>query len=117
MSVRMDREMNSFAECGKNVTIGWRSTFQFENIHKGNSVAIAYGASFIATRAKIYIGNYVMFGPNVTIRGGNHMIDYVGKFMFDVNEKLPENDQDVIIFDDVWVGCNAITLKGVQIDR
>lgn len=30
-------------------------------------------------------------------------------------EKLPENDQDVIIEDDVWVGQNAIILKGVRV--
>ncbi len=30
-------------------------------------------------------------------------------------EKLPENDQDVIIEDDVWIGQNAIILKGVRI--
>ena len=31
------------------------------------------------------------------------------------DEKLPENDQDVIIEDDVWIGQNAIILKGVRV--
>jgi acetyltransferase-like isoleucine patch superfamily enzyme len=30
-------------------------------------------------------------------------------------DKLPENDKDVIIEDDVWVGTGAIILKGVTI--
>jgi maltose O-acetyltransferase len=65
----------------------------------------------------IYIGNYVMFGPIVTIRGGNHRFDMIGKYMYNVKEteKLPENDQDVVIEDDVWVGCNVTILKGVTI--
>jgi acetyltransferase-like isoleucine patch superfamily enzyme len=37
--------------------------------------------------------------------------------MFDVHEKLPENDLDVVIEDDVWVGANVLILKGVKIGR
>jgi len=33
------------------------------------------------------------------------------------DEKLPENDKDVIIEDDVWVGCNVTILKGVIIGK
>lgn len=60
-----------------------------------------------------------MFGPNVTIRGGNHRTDLVGRYMITVKdvEKLPENDKDVIIEDDVWVGCNVTILKGVIISK
>lgn len=37
--------------------------------------------------------------------------------MFDVIEKLPENDLPVVIDDDVWVGSGAIILKGVHVGR
>ncbi len=37
--------------------------------------------------------------------------------MCDVIEKRPEDDQDVIIDDDVWVGSGAIILKGVRVGR
>lgn len=82
-------------------------------------MSIGNRASFIASIANIYIGNYVMFGPNVTIRGGNHRTDLVGRYMITVKdvEKLPENDKDVIIEDDVWVGCNVTILKGVIISK
>jgi len=58
-----------------------------------------------------------MFGPNVTIRGGNHNTSVVGSYMFDVKVKRPEDDQPVIIEDDVWVGCGVTILKGVTIGR
>jgi len=60
-----------------------------------------------------------MFGPNVSIHGGNHRTDLIGRYMIDIrlDEKLPENDQDVVIEDDVWVGANAIILKGVTIGQ
>jgi acetyltransferase-like isoleucine patch superfamily enzyme len=58
-----------------------------------------------------------MFGPNVSVHGGNHRHDIIGKYMIDIklDEKLPENDQDVIIEDDCWIGTGAIILKGVTI--
>ncbi|MRS03355.1 hypothetical protein EG832_09060 [bacterium] len=58
-----------------------------------------------------------MFGPNVTIRGGDHNTSKIGYFMFDVHEKRPKDDQPVFIEDDVWVGAGAIILKGVTIGR
>jgi acetyltransferase-like isoleucine patch superfamily enzyme len=60
-----------------------------------------------------------MFGPEVTIRGGSHVIEYVGRFMKDIrdDEKRPEDDLGVIIEDDVWVGTRAIILHGVHIGR
>lgn len=71
----------------------------------------------LSTRANVYIGDDVMFGPGVTIITGNHRTDLVGKAMKSVTdeEKLPENDEDVIIENDVWVGANAMILKGVTI--
>ncbi len=58
-----------------------------------------------------------MFGPNVTIRGGNHASHIIGKYLFDYTDadKLPEDDEPVIIEDDVWVGTGAIILKGVRV--
>ena len=57
-----------------------------------------------------------MRAPGVVIRGA-HRYDLVGKTMIEVteDERLPENDQDVIIEDDVWIGQNAIILKGVRV--
>jgi len=58
-----------------------------------------------------------MFGPNVTVVAGNHNTSQMGRFMYDVTEKRSEDDQDVVIEDDVWVGCGAIILKGIRIGR
>ncbi|MBR2376633.1 MAG: acyltransferase [Clostridia bacterium] len=107
-----------FNKCGKNVSIGKNCTFAgYENITVGNDVYIGPNACFLTTNAKIIIGNKVMLANEVAIVTGNHRIDVLGKYMFDVKEKLPENDEDVIIEDDVWVGLRAIILKGVKIGR
>ena len=58
-----------------------------------------------------------MFGPNVTIITGNHRIVISGRPMISLTDKdkLPENDQDVVLEGDNWIGANVTILKGVRI--
>ena len=109
-----------FLECGKNVHFNpINSDFFYRHITIGDDVQIGSHASFIASIAYIHIGSKVRFGPHVTIRGGDHVIDRVGVFMYDITdaEKGEGYDNDVIIEDDVWVGTNVTILKGVTVGR
>jgi acetyltransferase-like isoleucine patch superfamily enzyme len=108
-----------FGSSGDNVSFDPRGTYTFENIYLGSHVNLGARACLIASRSRIQIGNHVMFGPDVTIRGGNHRIDVVGKYMDEVtdNDKLPQNDLGVVVEDDVWVGQGAVLLGGVTVGR
>ena len=111
---------HQFAGCGENVVFyPTMSDIYYRNVVVGNNVFIGPGASFMALISSIKIGDKVMFGPNVIIRGGNHSTHIIGKFLADYRtaDKLPEDDQPVIIENDVWVGTGAIILKGVTIGR
>lgn len=111
----MPIKKSMFAEYGKNVYLGKNSEITFKNVYLGENVSIGINAVFMSTLARIIIKNNVMFGPGVTIITGDHRTDVIGKYMIDVNDKLPENDKDVIIEDDVWIGSNVTILKGVTI--
>ena len=108
-----------FRRCGSNVVIGHGGIFSYSSIELGDFIYIGPYATFSAAKSKIIIKNKVMFGPHVKIMGGDHRTDVVGRYMFDIgeSEKLPENDADVIIESDVWIGTNAVILKGVTIGR
>ena len=106
-----------FRQCGGNVKFGHGCQFSYECIELGNDVYIGPGANFMSAISSIRVGNKVMFGPGVTIMGGDHRTNVIGSYMWDIKEKLPENDQDVVIEDDVWIGANALILKGVRIGR
>lgn len=109
-----------FAACGTEVYFTpYDSEMTYENMYLGNNVYIGPKADMVATRSKIIIGNHVVFGPHVSIRGGDHRTDIVGKFIDEVgdNMKLPENDADVILEGDNWIGMNVTILKGVTIGR
>jgi acetyltransferase-like isoleucine patch superfamily enzyme len=71
----------------------------------------------LAALSQIRIGNHVMFGPEVAIIGGNHNTTIPGRFMTQIHDKTANDDLDVIIEDDVWIGARAIILRGVTIGR
>ena len=104
--------------CGSNVRFSaLTSDFTYRNLTIGNDVYIGPHALFLCTESQIFIGNKVLFGPHVTIIGGDHRITDVGRFIYDVLDKHPEDDQDVHIEDDVWIGTNTTLLKGVTVGR
>lgn len=108
------------ATCGEHVCFTpWNSVFSFDTMYLGNYVNIGYNADMVATLSKIIIGDHVMIGPNVSIRGGDHRTDIVGKYvdMVGDEDKLPENDGDVVFEGDNWIGMNSTILKGVTIGR
>ncbi len=105
-----------FARCGKNVKFNPFDRFSYGTIQMGSDVYIGPGACISGLKG-VRIGNKVLFGPNVTILGGDHNTSIVGAYMFDVSVKRPEDDLAVTIEDDVWIGANATILKGVTIHR
>lgn len=108
---------SAFRRHGKHFIFDPADEFTYDDIEVGDYVSIGSGAEFLAKESKIIIGNKVLFGPEVTIIGGNHNTSVVGRFMYDVLEKRPGDDQDVIFEDDIWVGSCAIILKGVRVGR
>lgn len=110
----------NMGRCGSNVVFyPSNSTFSFENMYVGSNVYIGRNADFVATRSKIIIRDHVVFGPHVSIRGGDHRVDIIGEYVDMVTDemKLLENDQDVCFEGDNWVGMNVTILKGVVIGR
>ena len=108
-----------FGSHGRNFWFDPAGDYNFSNIHVGHDVSLGRRPSLSAVHSKIVIGNKVMFGPEVSIKAGNHNTSLVGRFMADIgeNEKRPEDDRGVVIEDDVWVGTRVIILDGVTIGR
>lgn len=117
--IRLPLMKKELLACGSNVYIGKDADITLHNVVIGNNVYLGTNTKIISTRAKTIIGNDVMFGPGVTIITGNHRTDVIGRTMISIteNEKLPENDENVIIEDDVWLGANVTVLKGVTIGK
>lgn len=81
------------------------------SISIGDYVSINRGVKIFNSsfkNCKIFIGNNVRIGPEVKILGGTHNYFY---------KDLPDIGKDVIINNDVWIGCDAIIMPGVEIGQ
>lgn len=109
---------SALGKCGKGVSLGrGMKMYGAGNIIAGNDVSIGDGCLFMCTRAKIKIGDHVMFGPQVTVITGGHRMDLVGRYMTTVTneEKNPEDDRDVVFEGDNWIGAGVTVLRGVTV--
>lgn len=109
---------SSLGKCGHNVRIGKNfKASGIKNILIGENVALGANNLFMTTKARIYIGNNVMTGPNVSMITGGHRYDIKNCPMINIgdSDKRPEDDQDIILEGDNWIGAGATILKGVTL--
>lgn len=110
----------TMGHCGHNVMIK-PSTSIFkgiENIYLSDDIRIARYAVIYTTNAKVYIGSKVEIAPYLKIISGNHRIDAIGHYIFDGDvPKRKQDDKDIIIEGDNWIGINVTILQGVTIGR
>lgn len=101
-----------FLSCGKKVNIATNARF-------GTGFGIEIGNySGIGVNCKvpnnIYIGDYVMMGPNVTIYSAKHNHDRTDIPMLMQGSSTAKR---TIIEDDVWIGSHVIILPGRTIRK
>ena len=88
------------------------------NVFLDDNTHISSGSHISALNARFYMGRYSGASNNLSVRTGNHMM-VVGRFYRTItnSEKKPEYDKDVVVKEDVWIGCNVTLLSGVTIGR
>lgn len=107
----------SLAKHGRNAKIHGSCDGHFKNVYIGSNVAIGPFNHFNTLISKVYIGDNVLTGPEVMFITGGHRYNLVGKNIIDVktSEKIGNEDRDIVIENDVWIGARAIILKGVTV--
>ena len=67
--------------------------------------------------ARIYIGNNVCFGPNVSLMATSHPLIAQERMGLDDEGKttMAEYAEEIHIGNNVWIACNAVVIGGVTI--
>ena len=78
------------------------------NTHFGNDVYANFNLTLVDD-TDIYIGDHVMFGPNVTIATAGHPIEP------ELRKKQAQFNLPVRIGNNVWIGAQTVVLPGVTI--
>lgn len=99
-----------FAEIGEGCYIEppFHSNWAGGHVHFGDNVYANFNLTLVDD-TDIYVGNKVMFGPNVTVATAGHPIDP------ELREQAMQYNIPVHIGDNVWIGANAVVLPGVTI--
>lgn len=79
-----------------------------KNVFFGNNVYANFGLTLVDD-AKITVGDFVMFGPHVTIATANHTI------WPELRERAMQYNREVKIGRNVWIGAGAVIVPGVSI--
>ncbi|MDE6575372.1 MAG: acyltransferase [Muribaculaceae bacterium] len=116
-SCQSSYQLSLIKQKGKNCHINGPGYFTFDHIQLGNGVHIGTGCTLMAAESRIIIRDNVIVGRHSHIIGGDHRFDIVGKTIKSIHEKRPQDDADIIIDEECWIGANCIILKGVHIGR
>ena len=101
-----------FAECGEDcfIELPFRANWGGKNLHFGNGVYANFNLT-VVDDGEIFVGNKVMFGPNVTIATANHPIDP------SLRADAMQYNKSVHIGENVWVGAGTVIVLGVTIGK
>ena len=99
-----------FAEIGEGCYIEppLRANWGGHHVHFGNGVYANFNLTLVDD-THIYVGNHVMFGPNVTLATAAHPIHP------ELRIKQAQFNRPITIGNNVWIGAGAVVLPGVTI--
>lgn len=99
-----------FAEIGEGCYIEppFHANWGGKYVHFGKSVYCNFGVTMVDD-SHIYVGDYTMFGPHVTVATAGHPI------LPRLREKAYQYNMAVHIGKNCWIGAGALILPGVTI--
>lgn len=101
-----------FAECGDNcyIELPFHANWGGHHVHFGSNV-YANSNLTLVDDGHIYVGDKVMFGPNVTVATANHPVDP------ELRARGLQYNKDVHIGENAWIGADAVIVPGVRIGK
>lgn len=101
-----------FAECGEDnyIELPFHANWGGHHTHWGSHIYANFNLTLVDD-GEIYIGDRVLFGPNVTVATPNHPIDPT------LRERGLQYNRDVHIGENAWIGAGAVIVPGVTIGK
>ena len=101
-----------FAECGEGcyIELPFRANWGGRHVHFGDGVYANFNLTLVDD-GHIYVGDRVMFGPNVTIATANHPIEP------GLRARGLQYNRDVRIGENAWIGAGVTIVPGVCIGK
>lgn len=110
LKIREQMLKEMFAEIGEGCYIEppFHSNWGGRHVHFGKNVYANFNLTLVDD-THIYVGDYTLFGPNVTVATAGHSIDP------ELREKGYQYNASVTIGKNCWIGAGAVIVPGVTI--
>lgn len=110
MNKRTELLKKMFGKIGKNCYLEppFHANWAGKHVYMGDNVYANFNLTLVDD-GNIFIGDKVMFGPNVTVATANHPI------LPSLREKALQYNKEVHIGNNVWIGAGTVIVPGVTI--
>lgn len=101
-----------FAACGEEnyIELPFHANWGGRHVHFGSGIYANFNLTLVDD-GHIYVGDKVMFGPNVTIATANHPIDP------QLRGRGLQYNKDVWIGENSWIGAGVVIVPGVRVGK
>ena len=101
-----------FAECGEKcyIELPFHASWGGSHVHFGSGIYANFNLTLIDD-GHIYVGDRVLFGPNVIVATASHPLNPR------LRRQEMQYNRDVYIGENAWIGAGAIILPGVHIGK
>ena len=101
-----------FAACGDGcyIELPFHANWGGHHLHFGSGI-YANSNLTVVDDGHVYVGDQVMFGPNVTIATAGHPVDPA------LRARGLQYNTDVHIGENVWIGAGVVIMPGVRIGK
>ena len=102
----------NFAECGEGcfIELPLHANWGGKHVHMGSYVYANTNLTLVDD-GHIYIGDKVMFGPNVVVATANHPINA------ELRGRGLQYNKDVYIGENTWIGAGVVIVPGIKIGK
>lgn len=101
-----------FAECGDNcyIELPFNANWGGHHVHFGSDI-YANSNLTLVDDGHIFVGDKVLFGPNVTVATAGHPVNA------ELRSHALQFNKDVYIGENCWIGAGSVILPGVKIGK
>lgn len=120
-SVLQQRKMNKlrrqFGRIGNHTYVKLNSQLVPKNMFLDDYVVIQDHVNFISNTGRLFVGKYSVISAGCIIIPGKHHLKVGMPFYVNTQYHLCDEDMDIIVGEDCWIGAGSILLPGVTIGR
>ena len=102
---------------GRDCIIASGSNLKVENLYLDDFVILQDRINFISNKGKLYVGRFSVISSGCFIIPGKHNLTVGMPFFVNAKYNLGDEELDIVIKEDCWIGAGSILLPGITIGR